>query len=143
MATAKSGDTVEVHYTGKLDDGTVFDSSEGKEPIVFKIGESRIIPGFENGVVGMEEGESKSVSLPPDQAYGERVEELQQKFPREQVPPSITPEVGQHLQMKRSDGQTVDVVVSDLDEETITLDANHPLAGHTLHFDIKLEKIQE
>jgi peptidylprolyl isomerase len=142
MAAAKSGDTVEVHYTGKLDDGTVFDSSEGRQPLVFKVGDKKIITGFEEGVIGMETGESKSISIPPEEAYGDRQDELVQKFPRDQVPPSISPEVGQRLQMKRPDGRTVDVVVSDLDDASITLDANHPLAGKTLHFDIRLEKIQ-
>jgi FKBP-type peptidyl-prolyl cis-trans isomerase 2 len=142
MSTAKPGDTVEVHYTGKLDDGTVFDSSEGNAPLVFKIGERKIITGFEDGVVGMKAGESKSVSIPPDQAYGDRQIDLVQEFPRDKLPGTITPEVGQRLQMKQPNGQSVAVVVSGLDDDSIMLDANHPLAGKTLHFDIRLEKIR-
>jgi len=142
MSAAKPGNTVEVHYTGKLDDGTVFDSSEGKAPLVFKIGENKIITGFEDGVVGMKAGESKSVSIPPDQAYGDRQDDLVQEFPRNQLPDKISPEIGQRLQMKQPNGQNVAVVVSGLDDDSIMLDANHPLAGKTLHFDIHLEKIQ-
>jgi len=142
MSAAKPGDTVEVHYTGKLDDGTVFDSSEGRAPLVFTIGEKKIITGFEDGVVGRKAGESKSVSIPPDQAYGERQDDLVQEFPRDKLPETITPEVGQRLQMKQPNGQSVAVVVSGLDDDSIKLDANHPLAGKTLHFDIRLQKIR-
>jgi FKBP-type peptidyl-prolyl cis-trans isomerase 2 len=143
MAKAKIGDTVKVHYTGKLDDGTVFDTSEGTQPLVFKIGEGRIIPGFENGVLGMEEGESREISVPPEEAYGDRQDALVRKFPRDQLPPSINPEIGQRLQMRRADGETVEVFISDLDEESVTIDANHPLAGKTLHFEIRLVGIGE
>jgi peptidylprolyl isomerase len=143
MAAAKSGDTVNVHYTGKLDDGTVFDSSEGKEPLTFKLGEKQVIPGFEDGIVGMSEGDSKSIVIPPDEAYGPRHDQLVQKFPKDQLPLGVNPEVGQRLQMQRPDGQTVQVKVSEVDEESMTIDANHPLAGQTLYFEVKLETIKE
>lgn len=142
MATAKNGDTVKVHYTGKLENGTVFDSSEGRPPLEFKIGEKKVIPGFENGVIGMEEGQSKNITIPKDEAYGDRREELTQQISRKQIPPSIEPKVGQRLQMQQPDGQAFEVVVSALDDESVTIDANHPLAGETLHFDIKLEEIK-
>jgi len=142
MATAKNGDTVKVHYTGKLEDGTVFDSSEGRPPLEFKIGEKKVIPGFENGVIGMEEGQSKNITIAKEDAYGDRREELTQQISRKQIPPSINPEVGQRLQMQQPDGQAFEVVVSALDDESVTIDANHPLAGETLHFDIKLEEIK-
>ncbi|MEA3297169.1 MAG: peptidylprolyl isomerase [candidate division Zixibacteria bacterium] len=141
MAKAKSDDKVAVHYTGKLDDGTVFDSSEGREPLTFTLGQKQIIPGFENSVLGMTEGDSKTVVIPPKDAYGSKQDELIQKFPKEQLPPEIKPEVGQRLQMQRSDGQTIQVIVNDVDEDSMTIDANHPLAGETLHFDIRLESI--
>lgn len=141
MAAAKDGDTVKVHYTGKLDDGTVFDSSEGRPPLEFKIGEKKVIPGFESGVIGMAEGDEKTITIPHDQAYGDKRDDLVQQISKNQVPPDLKPEVGQRLQLQQTDGQVFEVTVAAMDEESITLDANHPLAGKDLTFDIKLESI--
>ncbi|MBD3233168.1 MAG: peptidylprolyl isomerase [candidate division Zixibacteria bacterium] len=138
MSEVKTGDTVEVHYVGKLEDGTVFDSSPKDQPLRFTIGQGRIIPGFEQAVVGMEEEDTKTVTLKPDEAYGERRDDLVKTFDRSNLPESITPSVGQQLQMKRADGGVINVTVTDFDEENVTIDANHPLAGKTLVFDIEL-----
>jgi len=142
MATAKDGDTVKVHYTGKLEDGTVFDSSEGRPPFEFKIGDKKVIPGFEKGVIGMEVGESRNIKIPMKEAYGEKRDELTQQISRSQIPPDLKPEIGQRLQMQQPDGQPFEVTVSAMDDESITIDANHPLAGQDLQFDIKLEDIK-
>lgn len=149
MAQAKEGDRVKVHYTGRLDDGTVFDSSEcgedecgcGHEPLEFTIGKGEVIPGFEAGVVGMEVGESKSIHIPVDDAYGERMEGMVAEVPRGDLPPELDPQVGQQLEVTQDDGQVFQVLITDVNDESITLDANHPLAGEALNFDIKLEKI--
>jgi len=141
MAQAKSGDTVKVHYTGKLDDGTIFDSSQDRDPLEFKIGEGQIIPGFEQAVVGMNPGENKTATIPVDEAYGPRRDEMVMDVEKEQFPEHITPEVGQKLQMKRSDGQIIMVTITDISEAKVTLDANHPLAGKDLTFDIQLVEI--
>ncbi|HEX2951041.1 MAG TPA: peptidylprolyl isomerase [Armatimonadota bacterium] len=141
MAKAKAGDTVNVHYTGRLEDGTVFDSSESREPLEFTIGEGQVIPGFENAVVGLEPGESREVTIPADQAYGEHRDELVIKVPRSQVPPEVTPEVGQQLFLQQPNGQGVPVTISEVTDDAITLDANPPLAGKTLIFNIKLVDI--
>jgi peptidylprolyl isomerase len=141
MSKAKSGDTVSVHYTGKLDDGTKFDSSAGKDPLEFSLGEGSVIPGFENAVEGMAEGESKSVKIEADDAYGPRHEQLVQQVPRGQLPPDMQPEVGMQLQAQGQDGQSMQLVVTEVGDEEITVDANHPLAGQALNFDIELVKI--
>ena len=141
MSQAKSGDTVRVHYTGKLDDGTVFDSSAGSEPIEFVIGDHQVIPGFEDGVAGMEVGEAKTITIPFDQAYGAYDEGLLLEVPRAQFPDNITPEVGEALQLRQPDGDVVTVVISNVSDESVTLDANHPLAGEDLTFDLQLAEI--
>jgi peptidylprolyl isomerase len=141
MAAAKSGDSVKIHYTGKLDDGTVFDSSSGREPLGFTIGSGQVIPGFEEAVIGMRQGEAKQVTIPVDKAYGQRNEELLMPFPRNQVPPDINPEVGQKLQLSGPNGEPVMVTVAEITEEHIVLDANPPLAGKDLIFDIELVEI--
>ncbi|MEW5994056.1 MAG: peptidylprolyl isomerase [Candidatus Zixiibacteriota bacterium] len=138
MAQAKTGDHVKVHYTGKLDDGTVFDSSQDREPLEFVIGEGRLIPGFEQGVIGMQTGDKKTVSIPPDEGYGTRRDDLVISVPKSSFPSNITPTVGQRLEMTQRDGNPVKVTVSAIEEESVTLDANHPLAGRTLEFDIEL-----
>ena len=142
MATAKTGDTVAVNYTGKLDDGTVFDSSSGREPLEFTIGSGQVIPGFEEAVIGMTPGETKTASLPPEQAYGSRHEELVITLGRDQVPEGMAITVGQRLSLRSPDNRELPVVVTAVNEESITLDANHPLAGKTLHFDIELVAIR-
>jgi peptidylprolyl isomerase len=135
---AKTDDTVNVQYTGKLQDGTVFDTSEGDEPLEFTLGEGQLIPGFEQAVLGMKVGESKTVTIPVDQAYGPHREELVQIVPREQLPEDLKPEVGLQLQSTRSDGEVMVVTVTEVSETTITVDANSPLAGKDLTFEIEL-----
>ncbi|NLX11780.1 MAG: peptidylprolyl isomerase [Chloroflexi bacterium] len=143
MAQAQKGDSVKVHYTGKLNDGTVFDSSSQREPLEFTLGEGQVIPGFENAVLGMESGESKTVTIPADQAYGQRRPDLLIEVEREQFPPHIEPEPGQQLQVQQSNGQMLVVVVSEVNTDSVTLDANHPLAGHDLTFDIQLVGVND
>ena len=141
MTQAKNGDTVRVHYTGKLADGRVFDSSEKKDPIEVEIGKGKVIPGFENAIVGMEEGETKSVSVPKEEAYGSRRDELVIKVQKNALPENVTPTVGQRLNVQQPNGRVVPVVVTETDEGSITIDANHPLADETLHFDIRLVSV--
>ena len=141
MAQAKEGDAVKVHYTGRLDDGTVFDTSDGRDPLVFTLGEGQIIPGFEQGVTGMVVGDKKSVTIPEQDAYGPRDPERELKVPRSEFPGDIDPEVGQKLQVGRPDGVPAIVTVTEMTDEEITLDANHPLAGKTLTFDIELVEV--
>jgi FKBP-type peptidyl-prolyl cis-trans isomerase 2 len=127
-----------VHYTGRLQDGSVFDTSEGKEPLEFTLGQGQLIPGFEQAVTGMKVGESKTVTIPSDQAYGPHREELVQVVPREQLSEELKPEVGMQLQSTRSDGGVMVVTVTEVSETTITVDANSPLAGKDLTFEIEL-----
>lgn len=141
MAQAKFGDTVRVHYTGKLDDGTVFDSSLSGDPLEFTIGEGMIIPGFEQAVVGMSPGDSKTEHIPVDQAYGPHREEMVVIVDRAQMPQELEPEIGQQLQIQQPTGQAIPVVVTDVSTSEVTLDANHPLAGEDLTFDIQLVEI--
>ncbi|MAF85055.1 MAG: peptidylprolyl isomerase [Dehalococcoidales bacterium] len=139
---AKDGDTVKVHYTGTLEDGTTFDTSVGREPLEFTLGEGRVIPGFEEAVKGMQVGQSKTVTIPPERAYGLRLDDLVLVIEREQLPENLDPEVGQQLQMQQADARTTVVVVTDVSETTITVDANHPLAGKGLTFEIELVEIK-
>jgi peptidylprolyl isomerase len=136
--TAQAGDTVQVHYTGTLSDGTIFDSSEGRDPLQFTLGAGQVIPGFEKAVEGMKIGERKTVTIPADEAYGQRSERAMLQVPREQLPEEIEPQVGLQLVMQRSDGQQIPVVVSEVTETYVVIDANHPLAGHDLTFEIEL-----
>lgn len=141
MTAAKAGDSVKIHYTGKLADGTVFDSSSGREPLGFTIGSGEVIPGFDAAVTGMKVGEAKSVTIPMDQAYGPRNDQLIIEVPRDQVPPDINPEVGQQLQMGGPNGELVVVRVVGVDERMVVLDANPPLAGEELNFELELVAI--
>lgn len=141
MTQAKHGDTVRVHYTGKLDDGTVFDSSANRDPLEFTIGAGTIIPGFEKAVVGMTQGESKTETIPTEQAYGPYLEDMVVTIDRQQMPPEIEPEVGQQLHIQQPDGNLLPVMVTNIADGTVTLDANHPLAGENLTFDIQLVDI--
>ncbi|WP_315790706.1 peptidylprolyl isomerase [Fischerella sp. JS2] len=141
MGQAKLGDTVKVHYTGKLDDGTVFDTSVEREPLQFSIGEGLVIPGFEQAVVGMTPGESKRTNIPADEAYGPYRPELVMVVDKERIPTDVSVEVGQMLQISQSNGQAIPVVVTEVSDSQITLDANHPLAGQELIFDIQLVQI--
>ena len=138
---AKDGDAVKVHYTGTLGDGTTFDTSVGSDPLEFTLGEGRMIPGFEQAVYGLKVGQSKTVTIPVEEAYGPHDDELVLVIGREQLPAGVNPEVGQGLQMQTTDGRTVTVPVIEVSEETITVDANHPLAGKDLTFEIELVEI--
>jgi peptidylprolyl isomerase len=141
MVQAKSGDTVKIHYTGKLNDGTVFDSSVNREPLEFTLARGQVIPGFEQAVLGMTPGESKTQTIPMTQAYGPYREEMVIQVNREQLPPDLAPEVGQQLQVQQPDGQAVPVFITEVTDSQVTLDANHPLAGEDLIFDIQLVEI--
>jgi peptidylprolyl isomerase/FKBP-type peptidyl-prolyl cis-trans isomerase SlpA len=141
VAQAKEGDEVQVHYTGKLEDGTVFDTSQEGEPLSFTIGENRVIPGFEDAVLGMEPGDSKTTEIEPEQAYGEHREDMVLELEKDQIPEGVEPQVGQQLQLRLENGETVPVLITALGEETVTIDANHPLAGRTLQFEIELVDI--
>lgn len=142
MSKAQEGDTVKVHYTGKLDDGSVFDTSENREPLEFTLGQGQLIPGFEKAVIGMEEGNKTTVTIPSDEAYGERQTELEVQVSLEELPSEIEPKVGMQLQLKQNEsGQAIPVQVTEVTDETVTLDANHPLAGKDLTFDIELVNI--
>lgn len=141
MAGAQNGDTVRVHYTGKLDDGTVFDSSKDRDPLEFTIGDQRIIPGFQDIVEGMEPGESKTGTVPSDKAYGPRRDEMVLEIPRSRIPEDVDPQVGEHVYLSRPDGQTIPVHIVQTTEAAITVDANHPLAGQELTFEVELLEI--
>jgi peptidylprolyl isomerase len=142
MDSAKRGQTVRVHYTGTLEDGSVFDSSHGGDPLEFTLGSGQVIPGFDEAVAGMRVGESKSVTIPADQAYGPHRDELLLTIDRDQLPDEMVPEVGQTLQM--SDGrQTFPVTIREVGTSQVVLDANHPLAGKELTFDLSLVEVVE
>jgi peptidylprolyl isomerase len=141
MVQAKHGDTVKVHYTGKLEDGMVFDSSLEREPVEFTIGERHLIAGFENAVVGMEAGESKTIEILSEQAYGPYREDRVVVIERDEFPKHIVPRAGQRLQIRQPNGPTFDVMVTAVSELSVTLDANHPLAGRDLTFEIQLVEI--
>lgn len=141
MSQAKSGDTVRIHYTGSLDDGTEFDSSKGRDPLEFAIGGGQVIPGFDSAVEGMAVGENKSVTIEPDQAYGARHDQLVQEVPKSALPDDLEAAVGMQLQSQAPDGQVMMFVVAAVGEDTITVDGNHPLAGQALTFDIELVEI--
>jgi peptidylprolyl isomerase len=141
MGQAKSGDTVKIHYTGTLDDGTEFDSSVGREPLEFSLGSGQVIAGFDNAVDGMTVGDSKTVTIPPDEAYGERHEQLVQEVLKTSLPDDTKPEVGMQLQSQSPDGQVMNLVIAEVAEESITVDANHALAGKALTFAIELVEI--
>lgn len=139
---AKQGDRVKVHYTGKLDDGTVFDSSMITDPLEFTIGDGEVIVGMEEAVTGMSPGQRKSVRVPPEKAYGQRSDDMMMVVGRDKFPPEIQPEVGQQLEIRRhEDGGTFPVTVAAVSESSVTLDANHFLAGKDLTFDIVLVEI--
>lgn len=138
MSEAKRGDNVKVHYTGKLTDGTVFDSSDGRDPLEFSIGSGQVIQGFDEAVIGMNVGEKKEVLIPVDKAYGERNDEMIIQAPVEQVPPELNPELGMQLEMGGANGEILRVMVVEITDTHITLDANPPLAGEELNFSIEL-----
>ena len=141
MATAKPGDTVQIHYTGTLDDGSQFDSSVGREPLEFTLGSGQVIPGFDAAVDGLEEGQKRTVRIDPEDAYGESDPRLIQKIERKMLPPHIEVEKGVQLQAGRPDGSSLIVTIIDFDDATVTLDGNHELAGQALTFQVELVKI--
>ena len=140
--TASDGDTVRIHYTGTLEDSTVFDSSLERDPLEVTLGEGMLIPGFEEAVRGMHVGQSKTVTISPEEAYGPHLDEMVLVIEREQLPPELNPVVGQQLQMPQQDGRVIIALVTDVSETTITVDANHPLAGKDLTFEIELVEIK-
>jgi peptidylprolyl isomerase len=141
MSQAKSGDTVRVHYSGRLQDGQEFDSSEGREPLEFTIGTGQIVPGVEEAVVGMNLGDERTVTVAADDAYGQRREDMVQQIERSMLPEGMEPQIGMRLAAEGPGGSSLMLTVVDLDETSITVDANHPLAGHDLTFDLKLVEI--
>lgn len=140
METAKAGDTVRVHYTGTLEDGSVFDSSEGRDPLQFTVGSGQVIPGFDQAVSGMKPGDERNVTIPAAEAYGARRDDLVIEVERQRLPDDLEPEVGQQLQLSQ-EGQTFVVRVTDVSDASVTLDANHPLAGEDLTFQLQLVDI--
>jgi len=141
MTQAKNGDNVQVHYTGTLEDGTVFDTSRSRSPLQFTLGEGRLIPGLEEAVTGMNRGDAKKVTIPPDKAYGQQRDELIVNMDRTQLPADVQPVVGQRLEITQANDQNVLVTVTDVTDSSITLDANHPLAGKALVFELELMEI--
>lgn len=141
MQQAKAGDTVRVHYHGRLNDGSTFDSSEGREPLEFTVGQGQVIPGFDNALVGMNVGEKKTVNIPVGEAYGEASNDMILEFPLTDFPDDVKPEVGMDLQMSDNEGHIFPVTVKEVKESSVVLDANHPLAGKDLTFEIELVEI--
>jgi peptidylprolyl isomerase len=141
MSAAKKGDIVKVHYKGTLNDGSVFDSSENREPLEFELGGGNMIAGFDAAVHGMQIGEKKVANIPAAEAYGDKREDMMVSVPMDQVPVDLNPHIGQQLSVQQQDGSAVPVVVVDVQEDHIVLDANHPLAGQDLIFEIELVEI--
>lgn len=139
--TAKAGDTVQIHYTGTLDSGEQFDSSLGSEPLEFTLGGGQVIAGFEKGVLGMNIGDKKTLRIPSNEAYGEYDDALVIQMPREELP-ALNYELGTELVMQQPSGRSIPVIVIDTNDETIVLDANHPLAGEALTFELELVAIR-
>jgi peptidylprolyl isomerase len=142
MQQAQDGDNVKVHYHGRLRTGETFDSSEGRDPLEFTIGAGQMIKGFDDGVKGMQVGDKKTVEIVADQAYGERDSANMIEFPKDQFPEGMNPEVGMQLMLSNDQGQQFPVVVAEVQENAVVLDANHPLAGQDLIFDIEMMDIQ-
>jgi len=141
MQQVNNGDKVKVHYHGKLRSGETFDSSQGRDPLEFTVGSGQVIKGFDDGVRGMEVGDKKTVEIPVQDAYGEKEEDRIIEFPKAQFPPDLNPEVGMQLMMSNGEGQQLPVVIREVREDSVVLDANHPLAGQDLIFDIELVEI--
>ena len=141
MSKAKNGDKIRIHYTGKLEDGNVFDNSIERQPLEFIVGDGEVMTGIDKGVIGMEPGDTKTIEIPPEEAFGPKRKELVIEVPKSELPNQITPTLGQRLKMHDPDGDHIELIITDINEETITLDANHPLAGHTLFFDLELVEI--
>lgn len=142
MQQAKSGDTVKVHYHGRLTDGSTFDSSSGREPLEFEVGSGQVIRGFDVGVSGMSVGEKKTIQIPVEDAYGHKDENMMVEFPKSNFPKDLNPEIGMSLNMTDNSGQVIPVVIAEVNDDSVILDANHPLAGQDLIFDIELVEIE-
>ena len=138
MPEVINGTKVKVHYTGKLSDGSVFDTSREREPLEFTVGSGQVIKGFEDAVIGMNQGDTKTVTIKPNEAYGEYRDDMVVTVGKDQFPDDIDPKVGEQLQIKQKDGQEFLVRIKEINENNVTLDANHPLAGHDLIFEIEL-----
>lgn len=143
MTAAAIGDFVKVHYTGTLEDGEVFDSSLDREPLEFEVGAGQVIPGFDQGVEGMVAGESRRIEIPADKAYGERNDEIVFPVPKDQFPSDVTPQVGDRFQVQVGEDQVIEVGITEITDDVVMLDANHPLAGKTLIFEVTLVEIKE
>jgi peptidylprolyl isomerase len=141
MSEAKQGDTVKVHYTGTLGDGTIFDLSNGREPLQFTLGKGQLIKGFEDAVIGMSVGETKSVSIPSEEAYGSRREDLLLKYTKADFPPNVEPKEGLVINLVHQDGRSIFATITEISGDAINVDANHPLAGKDLTFTIDLVEI--
>ena len=141
MRRAKAGDVVKIHFTGTLNDGNVFASTKDNEPLVFTIGGGSTFQKFEEDIIGMETGDTKKITVPPDDGFGQRDDKLVFKVDKDEVSQHLMLEVGKKLQVKQENGKVVDMVVAEVDDETITLDANYPLAGKTLTFEVELMEI--
>ena len=141
MSKAKDGDTVKVHYTGTLENGEVFDTSQEREPVEFQLGQGQLIPGFEKAVIGMSEGDSTKVDIPSDEAYGEVRDDLVINVPKDQLPDDVEPKIGMQLQVNQQNGQPIPVRITEIKNEELILDANHPLAGKDLTFEIELLEV--
>ena len=141
MTKAKTGDKVKVHFEGYLEDGTVFGSSMDDEPFEFAIGEKNMLPGFENAVIGMQKGDTKTITLPPEEAYGPHKKELVHVMDKSSFPQEINLEIGKRLQVRTQDGRSAIVTIKDFTEDNIVIDENDPLAGKTLTFKIELVEI--
>jgi len=141
MQQVKNGDTVNVHYHGTLSDGTTFDSSEGREPLQFTVGKGQVIKGFDDAVLDMKPGDKKTVNIPVADAYGERNDDMMMEYPISEFPADMKPEVGMELQMGDNSGNVFPVVITEVNNETVLLDANHPLAGQDLTFELELVSI--
>ena len=141
MQQVKSGDTVRVHYHGKLTDGSTFDSSEGRDPLEFTVGSGQVIKGFDDAMVSMEPGQKKTVNIPVDQAYGQRNNDMMMEYPKSEFPADMVPQVGMELHMSDNMGNVFPVVIAEVKDDVVLLDANHPLAGQDLIFEIELVSI--
>jgi FKBP-type peptidyl-prolyl cis-trans isomerase 2 len=141
MNPAADGNTVKVHYKCKLEDGTVFDSSEGRDPLEVKLGAHAVIPGLERGLIGMEAGDTKAITVESEDAFGPRREEMILEVNKSDFPEHITPKVGLQLQMQRADGKDLPVTIAKIGPEKITLDGNHPLAGKTVIFELEVLEV--
>lgn len=141
MSQARPGDTVKIHYTGTLNDGTEFDSSSGRDPLEFTVGSGQVISGFDKAVEGMAVGDSKTVKIPPEEAYGPRHDQMVQDVPKHALPDDLEPVEGMALQARGQDGQVINLTITAVGDDSITVDGNHPLAGKSLNFDIQLVDI--